>query len=92
MPFCSSDSMAQEVSRGPGTYIHPNSPHHTLSAFMGYNCLLTSGMMRRKTSGLEGYGGKPSPWLNLEDHAMQMLQFQLMVSSEDECLGVVGSD
>lgn len=83
MALCSSDSMAQEVSRGPGTFTHPDSPHHMLSAFMGYNCLLTSGMMRRKTLGLEGYGGKPSPWLNLEDHAMQALLLQLMVPSED---------
>lgn len=54
MALCSSGKMAQEVSRGPGTFIGPNSPDHTLPAFMGYKCLLTSGMMRRKALGLEG--------------------------------------
>lgn len=36
----------------------PSFPHHTLSAFMGHNCLLTVGMVRGKTLGLEGYGGE----------------------------------
>lgn len=34
MALSSSDSMAQEVSRGPGTFIHPSSPHH-LHCFHG---------------------------------------------------------
>jgi len=74
--LCSGGSVAQEMSRGPGTFVRPNFPHDTLSAFMWYNCLLTSGVMRRKTLGLVEYGGKPSPWLNLGDGVMQKLPLQ----------------
>lgn len=66
MALCSSDSMAQEVSRGPGTFIHPSSPHH-LHCFHGIQ-LPDNFRDDDKDLGLEGCGGKS--WLNSGDHAM----------------------
>lgn len=76
--------------RCPGVQAASYTPvlHTTHSAFVECNCLTASGMMTR-TSGLEGYGGKP--WLNLGDHAMQKLLLPLVVPLEDQCHGAVGS-